>query len=363
MAIRNLTGVSQFLLLGVSEELKLQHFIFGLFLSMYLITVFGNLLIILAVSSDSHLHTPMYFFLSNLSFVDICFTSTTIPKMLWNIQTQRKVITYESCITQMYFFTLFAGLDTLLLTVMAYDHFMAICHPLYYTVIMNSQLCELLVLVSWVISVLHSLLESLSLLRLSFCTFLEIPHFFCELNQMIQLASSDTFLNNVMMYSGAVLLAGGSLMCILYSYSRIVSSIGRISSSQGKYKAFSTCASHLSVVSLFYCTGLGVYLSSAGTHSFHSSATASVMYTVVTSMLNPFIYSLRNKDLKKGLKKLFRKIIIKGPIGIGLKKCLAAQSCPTLCDLLDCNPSGSVHRISQASILEWVAMPSSRGSP
>ncbi|KAM7241776.1 hypothetical protein CapIbe_006247 [Capra ibex] len=319
MAIGNLTGVSQFLLLGVSEELKLQHFIFGLFLSMYLVTMFGNLLIILAVSSDCHLRTPMYFFLSNLSFVDICFTSTTIPKMLWNIQTQSKVITYEGCITQVYFFTLFAGLDILLLTVMAYDRFMAICHPLHYTVTMNPQICGLLVLVSWVISVLHSLLESLSLLRLSLSTFLEILHFFCELNQMIQFASSDTFLNNVVMYSGAVLLAGGSLTCILYSYSGIVSSIGRISSSQGKYKAFSTCASHLSIVSLFYCTGLGVYLSSAGTHSFHSSATASVMYTVVTPMLNPFIYSLRNKDLKKGLKKLFGKIIIKGPIGIGLQ--------------------------------------------
>ena len=320
MAIRNLTGVSQFLLLGFSEELKLQHFIFGLFLSMYLITVFGNLLIILAISSEAHLHTPMYFFLSNLSFVDICFTSTTIPKMLWNIQTQSQVITYKGCITQVYFFTLFAGLDILLLTVMAYDRFMAICHPLHYMVIMNPQLCELLVLVSWVISVLHSLLESLTLLRLSFCIFLEIPHFFCELSQMIQLATSATFLNNVVMYSGAVLLAGGSLTCILYSYSRIVFSIGRMSSSQGKYKAFSTCASHLSIVSLFYCTGLGVYLSSAGTHSSHSSATALVMYTVVTPMLNPFIYSLRNKDLKKGLKKLFGKIIIKGPIGIGLKK-------------------------------------------
>ncbi|XP_060272080.1 olfactory receptor 7A17-like [Ovis aries] len=190
---------------------------------MYLVTVFGNLLIILAISSDCHLRTPMYFFLSNLSFVDICFTSTTIPKMLWNIQTQSKVITYEGCITQVYFFTLFAGLDILFLTVMAYDHFMAICHPLHYTVTMNPQICGLLVLVSWVI------------------------------------------------------------------------------------------------ISLFYCTGLGVYLSSAGTHSFHSSATASVMYTEVTRMLNPFIYSLRNKDLKKGLKKLFGKIIIKGPIGIELQ--------------------------------------------
>ena len=149
MAIGNLTGVSQFLLLGVSEELKLQHFIFGLFLSMYLITVFGNLFIILAVSSDSHLHTPMYFFLSNLSFVDVCFTSTTIPKMLLNTQTQSQVITYEGCITQVYFFTLFVVLDIVLLTVMANDRFVAICHPLHYTAIVNPQLYGLLVLVSW----------------------------------------------------------------------------------------------------------------------------------------------------------------------------------------------------------------------
>ncbi|XP_023603356.1 olfactory receptor 7A10-like [Myotis lucifugus] len=175
---------------------------------MYLVTVFGNLLIILAVSSDSHLHTPMYFFLSNLSLVDICFTSTTIPKMLWNIQTKSKVITYEGCITQMYFFILFAGLDIFLLTVMAYDRFVAICHPLHYMVIMNPRLCGLLVLLSWIM-----------------------------------------------------------------------------------------------IVSLFYGTLLGVYLSSTVIHSTHSSATASVMYTVVTPMLNPFIYSLRNKDIKRALER------------------------------------------------------------
>ncbi|XP_061005564.1 olfactory receptor-like protein OLF4 [Dama dama] len=310
-APRNLTGNNEFLLMGFSEESELQPLIFGLFLSMYLITVFGNLLIILAVSSDSHLHTPMYFFLSNLSFVDICFTSTTIPKMLWNIQTQNKVITYEGCIIQMYFFLLFSGLDIFLLTVMAYDRYVAICHPLHYMVIMNPWLCELLVLVSWIISALHSLLETLMVLQLSFCTVLEIPHFFCEVNQMIQLANSDTFLNNVVMYSGAVLLAGSSLVCILYSYSKIVSSVQGMASAQGKYKAFSTCASHLSVVSLFYCTGLGVYLSSAVIHSLHSSARASVMYTVVTPMLNPFIYSLRNKDLQRGLKMSFGKVSIK----------------------------------------------------
>ena len=185
MVPRNLTHVSGFLLLGFSEETDLQPIIFGLFLSMYLITVFGNLLIILAVSSDSHLHTPMYFFLSNLSFVDICFTSTTIPKMLWNIQTQNKVITYEGCITQVYFFTLFLGLDDFLLTVMAYDRFVAICHPLHYKVIMSAQLCGLLVLVSWVINVLHSFLQTLMVLSLSFRREVIIPHYFCELKQLV----------------------------------------------------------------------------------------------------------------------------------------------------------------------------------
>ncbi|XP_029772880.1 olfactory receptor-like protein OLF4 [Suricata suricatta] len=300
----NDTQISKFLLLGFSEEPELQPLIFGLFLSMYLISVFGNLLIILAVSSDFHLHTPMYFFLANLSLVDICFTSTTVPKMLWNIQTQSKVITYADCITQVYFFTLFAGLDMFLLTVMAYDRFVAICHPLHYTVIMNHRLCGLLVLMSWIMSVLNSLLQTSMVSGLSFCTEEEIPHFFCELNEMVQLACSDTFLNTLMMYLISVLLGGASLAGILYSYSKIASSIHGISSTHGKYKAFSTCASHLSVVSLFYCTILGVYLSSAATQSSHSSAVASVMYTVVTPMLNPFIYSLRNRDIKRAVKRI-----------------------------------------------------------
>ncbi|CAN0426763.1 unnamed protein product [Rangifer tarandus platyrhynchus] len=307
MESRNKTRISEFLLLGFSEEQGIKPLIFGLFLSMYLVTVFGNLLIILAVSSDPHLHTPMYFFLSNLSFVDICFTSTTIPKMLWDIQSRNKAITYEGCIIQMYFFILFVLLDVFLLTVMAYDRFVAVCHPLHYTVIMNPWLCALLVLMSWIICLLNSLLQSLMVLRLSFCTNLEIPHFFCELNQMIQLACSDTFLNNMVMYFAAVLMGGSPFTGVLYSYSKIVSCICGISSLPGKYKAFSTCASRLSVVSLFYCTMLGVYLSSAGTHSSKSSATASVMYTVVTPMLNPFIYSLRNKDIKRALKAFFVK--------------------------------------------------------
>ncbi|XP_014440562.1 olfactory receptor 7A5-like [Tupaia chinensis] len=300
----NDTQISEFLLLGLSEELELQPLLFGLFLSMYLITVCGNLLIILATISDSHLHTPMYFFLSNLSFADICFTSTTVPKMLVNIQTQSKVITYAGCITQMFFFILFAGVDDFLLTVMAYDRYVAICHPLHYMVIMNPWLCGKLILASWTMSALYALLHSLMVLRLSFRPHVEILHFYCDLSKVVHLACSDTFLNDMVIYSASVLLGGGPLTGIFYSYCKIVSSIRAISSAQGKYKAFSTCASHLLVVSLFYCTSLGVYLSAGAAHSSHSSAAASVMYTVVTPMLNPFIYSLRNKDIKKALKRL-----------------------------------------------------------
>ena len=234
MEPRNDTQISEFFLLGFSDAPALQPLIFGLFLSMYLISIFGNLLIILAVNSDPHLHTPMYFFLSNLSFIDVCFTSTTVPKMLWNIQTQSKVITYEGCITQMYFFVLFAVLDALLLTVIAYDCFVAICHPLHHMVIMNPRLCGVLVLVSWVTGVLNSLLQSLIVLNLSFCEDLEIPQFFCELNQVIQLACSDTFLNNMMIYFTSLLLGICPLAGILYSYSKIISSIYRIASAPGE---------------------------------------------------------------------------------------------------------------------------------
>ncbi|XP_049644286.1 olfactory receptor-like protein OLF4 [Suncus etruscus] len=305
MAAENETHISEFLLLGFSKDAKLQPLIYVMFLTMYLTTVLGNLLIILATSSDPHLHTPMYFFLANLSFVDICFVSTTIPKMLQNIRTQRKGISYEGCFTQLFFFLLFIGLDDFLLTVMAYDRFVAICHPLHYTVIMNPRLCGLLLLGCWGLSVFYSTFEILGALRLSFCTKVEIPHFFCELNQVLNLACSDIFLNTVFTYCISVALAGGPLLGIIYSYSKIASSICGISSAQGKYKAFSTCASHLSVVSLFYFTSMGVYLSSGASEQSSASTISSVLYTVVTPMLNPFIYSLRNKDIKRALNALF----------------------------------------------------------
>ena len=307
METGNQTRDSDFLLLGFSQDSENQPILFGLFLSMYLVTVLGNLLIILAVSSDSHLHTPMYFFLCNLSFVDICFTSTTVPKMLLNIQTQSKAISYIGCLIQVYFFVVFIGMDTFLLTVMVYDRYVAICHPLHYMVNLNLHFCSFLVLVSWFITLCVSLVHILLMRRLTFCAGTEIPHFFCELAQILKEACSDTFINNVFMYVTAVLLVVLPVTGILYSYSQIVSSLMRMSSVGGKYKAFSTCGSHLTVVSLFYGTCLGVYLSFAVTHSSQRSLIASVMYTVVTPMLNPFIYSLRNKDVKGALGRLLNR--------------------------------------------------------
>ncbi|XP_058148510.2 olfactory receptor 7C1-like, partial [Dasypus novemcinctus] len=304
METENQTSGLEFILLGLSENTEVQPLLFGMFLSMYLVTFIGNLLIILAIILDSHLHTPMYFFLANLSLTDIYFTSTMVPKMLLNIQTGNKIITFENCFTQMYFFMLFVQLDNSFLTAMAYDRFLAICHPLHYTVIMNPWLCGLLLLASWLLSVLDSLLHDLMVLQLSFCTETEMPHFFCELNQVVRHACSDTFLNDLVMYFAGGLLGIIPFTGIFFSYYKIVSSILRISTAHGKYKAFSTCGSHLSVVTLFYGTGLGVYLSSAATQNSRANAIASVMYTVVTPMLNPFIYSLRNKDIKQAFKKL-----------------------------------------------------------
>ncbi|XP_004875417.1 olfactory receptor 19-like [Heterocephalus glaber] len=306
MEPENATQIYKIFLLGISENSTLQPFLFGLFLFMYLVTVLGNLVIILLTVSDSHLHIPMYFFLSSLSFADIGFTSTSIPKMLVNIQIHSKVITYEGCIIQVYFFTLFGVLDSLLLTVMAYDCFLDICHPLHYMVIMNLRVCGLLVLVSWVTAALYSLLGSLMTLSLSFCTDLEIQQFLCEINELIQLACSNTFANDIVMYFAVVLLGGGPFAGILYSYAKIDSSISAISSAQGRYKAFSTCTSHISVVSLFYFTILGVYRSSSVSQNTQSTARASVMYSIITHMLNPFIYSLRNKDIMGALRRLSR---------------------------------------------------------
>ncbi|XP_049731344.1 olfactory receptor 18-like [Elephas maximus indicus] len=274
-----------------------------MFLSMYLVTIAGNLLIILAVISDPHLHTPMYFCLSNLSLADIGFASTAVPKVLMNIHSHQRDISYSGCLIQLSFLYLFACLDSLLLMVMAYDRFVAICHPLHYPVIMNPRLCGFLLLVSIFFNFFDSQLHCIMMSQLTFCTGVEIPSFFCDPPQLFNLACSDTATNTILMY-----LVGAPNSGILFSYTRIVSSILRVPSSSGKSKSFVICGSHLSVVCLFYGTAAGVHLSSAVSHPLRMGAVASVMYTVVTPMLNPFISSLRNPDIKRALQRLLSRI-------------------------------------------------------
>nr|XP_003413451.1 olfactory receptor 18-like [Loxodonta africana] len=308
MEPQNLTRISEFLLLGLSEDPELQPLLFGMFMSMYLVTIAGNLLIILAVISNPHMHTPMYFFLSNLSLADIGFTSSTVPKVLMNIHSHQRDISYAGCLIQLAFLYLFGYLDSLLLMVMACDRFVAICHPLHYPVIMNPRLCGVLVLVSIFISFFDSQLHCIMVSQLMFCTDVEIPSFFCDSPQLFSFACSDTSTNTILIYLVGAIFGGVPISGILFSYTRIVPSILRVPSSGGKSKAFVICGSHLSVVCLFYGTAAGVYLSSAVSHPVRMGAVASVMFTVVTPMLNPFIYSLRNTDIKRALQRLLSRM-------------------------------------------------------
>uniref|UniRef100_A0A8C8TZJ2 Olfactory receptor n=1 Tax=Peromyscus maniculatus bairdii TaxID=230844 RepID=A0A8C8TZJ2_PERMB len=291
--MNNQTVISKFLLLGLPIPPEHQHLFYALFLAMYLTTVLENLIIIILILLDFHLHTPMYLFLSNLSFSDLCFSSVTMPKLLENMQSQDPSISYVGCLTQMYFLMVFADMENFLILVMAYDRYVAICYPLHYISIMNPKLCVCLVVLSWVFTMLYSLFHTLFLGRLSFCGDNVIPHFFCDISALFKLACSDTYINELL-----IIVLGG---LIIASYARIVSSILKVSSARGVYKIFSTCGSHLSVVSLFYGTVIGVYLCPSANSSTVKETTMAMMYTVVTPMLNPFIYSLRNREIKGAL--------------------------------------------------------------
>ncbi|XP_037363632.1 olfactory receptor 1361-like [Talpa occidentalis] len=305
MRAANQSSVSEFLLLGLSSQpQRQQQLLFILFLTMYLATVLGNLLILLAISVDARLHTPMYFFLSNLSFVDLCFSSTTIPKMLTNHILGSQTISFSGCLAQMYFLFMFVDMDNFLLAVMAYDRFVAICHPLHYSTKMTPRLCALLVAVSWVIANLDVLLHTLLMARLSFCADNAIPHFFCDVTPLLKLSCSDTSLNEMMIFIEAGLITLAPFLCILVSYILITCAVLRVPSTQGRWKAFSTCGSHLAVVLLFYGTIIFLYFNPSSSHSPDTDIAAAVMFTVVTPMLNPFIYSLRNKDIKGALGKV-----------------------------------------------------------
>ncbi|XP_036621296.1 olfactory receptor 1S1-like [Trichosurus vulpecula] len=303
----NQTTVSEFLLLGLSERLEQQQPLFVLFLGMYLVTMVGNLLIILVITLDSYLHTPMYIFLANLSLADISCISTSVPKMLVNIQTKSQSISFGECVTQMYFSIVFVVIDNFLLGVMAYDRFVAICYPLNYVTVMRPRFCTLLMVTSWVLSNLVALTHTLLLVQLTFCDANTIPHFFCDLAPLINLSCSDTLINQLVMF-----ILGSSVIAvpfgfIFFSYICIVFTILKVSSTEGKWKAFSTCGSHLSVVTLFYGTIVGVYFLPSSAQSINNEKIGAVLFTVVTPMMNPFIYSLRNKDIKGALKKFINK--------------------------------------------------------
>ncbi|XP_037664787.1 olfactory receptor-like protein DTMT isoform X1 [Choloepus didactylus] len=307
MTGRNQTFISEFLLLGLPVESKQQNLFYAMFLVMYLTTILGNLLIIALIRLDSHLHTPMYLFLSNLSFSDLCFSSVTMPKLLQNMQSQVPSIPYSGCLAQMYFFLFFADLESFLLVAMAYDRYVAICFPLHYTTILSPKLCLLLVVLSWVLTTFHALLHTLLMARLWFCADNMIPHFFCDMSALLKLVCSDTRVNELVIFiMGGIILVIPFLLIIM-SYARIVSSILKVPSARGIHRAFSTCGSHLSVVSLFYGTVIGLYLCPSANNSTVKETVMAMMYTVVTPMLNPFIYSLRNRDMKGAFGRVFHK--------------------------------------------------------
>ncbi|XP_014637419.1 PREDICTED: olfactory receptor 50-like [Ceratotherium simum simum] len=297
----NQSSVSEFLLLGLPIWTEKQGIYYTLFLVMYLTTVLGNLLIILLIRLDSHLHTPMYFFLSHLAFTDVSFSSVTAPKMLMNMQTQSQSISYAGCISQMYFFLFFGLLDSFLLTSMAYDRYVAICHPLRYTTIMSQNLCFLLVTVSWVLSCTSALSHTLLLARLSFRGDNTLPHFFCDLSALLKLSSSDTTVNELVILIVGTVVMILPFICILVSYGHIGATILRVPSTKGVCKALSTCGSHLSVVSLYYGAIIGLYFFPSSNNSNEKDVIVALLYTLVTPMLNPFIYSLRNRDMKGAL--------------------------------------------------------------
>ncbi|XP_021045117.1 olfactory receptor 50-like [Mus pahari] len=300
----NESTVTEFILLGLPIRAEDQAVYSALFFAMYLTTVLGNLLIILLIRLDSHLHTPMYFFLSHLAFTDISFSTVTVPKMLVNMLTQSQSISYAGCISQVYFFTVFASIDSFLLTSMAYDRYVAICHPLHYITIMNQNLCVLLVVVSWALSSANSLAHTLLLARLSHFKNNNISHYFCDLSTLLKLSSSDTIINELVILVLGNMVISLPFICIIVSYGCIGVTILKVPSIKGICKALSTCGSHLCVVSLYYGAIIGLYCVPSSNNINENNAIVSVIYTVVTPMLNPFIYSLRNRDMKGALRNI-----------------------------------------------------------
>ncbi|XP_029437343.1 olfactory receptor 4S2-like [Rhinatrema bivittatum] len=302
MAVRNESRVTEFILLGLSSAPELEIVFFLIFLIVYLCTVTGNVLIMVTIYMNSNLHSPMYFFLSHLSFIDLCFSTATVPKALVNFVSQSKTISFNDCIAQLFFFHSFGGAEIINLSVMAYDRYVAICNPLRYTTIMSRRTCLYLLIPSWVGGIFHGFMQALPTFQLSFCGPNEIDHFFCELRPLSLLACTSIFFSETVSMANSGLLALGGFLVLLISYIYIISSILKIRSAEGRRKAFSTCASHLLVVILFFGPCLFIYMRPLVT--FSTDKLFSVFYTILTPLLNPIIYTLRNEEVKKAMMRL-----------------------------------------------------------
>ncbi|XP_038173069.1 olfactory receptor 1440 [Arvicola amphibius] len=300
---RNNTAIAKFILVGFSDFPKLKLVLFVVFLGIYLSTVVWNLGLIVLIRIDPHLHTPMYFFLSNLSFLDFWYISSTTPKMLSGFFQKPKSISFMGCAMQYFFFSSLGLAECCLLAAMAYDRYAAICNPLLYTVIMSPSLCVQMVVGAYITGLFGSLIQLCAILQLHFCGPNVINHFFCDLPQLLALSCSETFPLQVLKFVIAVIFGVASVLVILISYAYIVTTIQKISSVASRVKAFNTCASHLTAVSLFFGSGLFVYMQPSSDHSQGYDKMASIFYTLVIPMLNPLIYSLRNKDIKDALKR------------------------------------------------------------
>ena len=281
-----------------------QALLFALFLALYVMAVLGNITMIVVITLDARLHSPMYFFLKNLSFVDLCYSSVIAPKALVNFLSSSKVITFDGCIIQFFFFALLGTTEALLLAMMAYDRFMAVCSPLHYPITMCPSVCARLVLVSYCGGCLNSIMQASFTFTLPFCSSNHIDHIFCDVPPLLKLACADTTINELVMFGLCGLIIVGTTLVVLVSYGYITVTILRMHSRGGRHKLFSTCGSHMTAVSLFYGTLFVMYAQPGAVESMEQGKVVSVIYTLVIPMLNPLIYSLRNKDVKDALWRL-----------------------------------------------------------
>ena len=300
----NASAPREFILLGFSDRPWLELPLFVVFLVSYVLTIFGNLAIIAVSHLDPKLHTPMYFFLTNLSLLDLCYTTSTVPQMLVNICSTRKVISYGGCVAQLFIFLALGSTECLLLAVMSLDRFVAICRPLHYSVIMHQRLCLQLAAASWISGFGNSVLQSTLTLQLPLCGRKEVDHFFCEVPALLKLSCVDTTANEAELFFISVLFLLLPLTLILVSYAFIARAVLRIQSAEGRRKAFGTCGSHLIVVSLFYGTAISVYLQPPSPNSKDRGKMVSLFYGIIAPMLNPLIYTLKNKEVKEAFKRL-----------------------------------------------------------